>query len=138
MKQTPLPQDPKRPRNISEVQFKYFPPGKGGFAYHELRAIAPNAEDRQGGKGIVLGNIQWHPKTGDVNWVRSHENYRGLGVATTLWEKATKLAADTGIKAPVHSKHRTDQGEAWAKAVGGEMPARACMQCGRVHEGGHE
>lgn len=148
MKQTPLPKDPKQPRNLSGVQFRYFPPGKGGFGYHELRAIAPHAEQNQdlvsptgkvvsrGGRGIVLGTMQWHPKSGDVNWVRTHHDYRGLGVATTLWEKAHKLAADTGIKAPIHSKHRTDEGEAWAKNVGGEIPTRACTQCGRTHPGG--
>ena len=148
MKKSPLPKDPKQPRNLSNVQFRYFPPGKGGYGYHELRAIAPEAERThdlitptgkvipRGGKGIVVGTMQWEPKSGSVNWVRTHEDYRGLGVASTLWEKANKLSEGTGIKAPVHSKHRTDEGDAWAKSVGGETPTRACMQCGRVHPEG--
>ena len=121
MKQTPKPSNPNKPRNLSGVQFQYYPPGKGGDAYHELSAW--NKDNPKGEK--ILGRIQWHPKTGEVNWVRTNENYRGLGVATTLWEKAHKLAADTGIKAPKHSKHRTEHGEAWAKSVGGAMPPRA-------------
>ena len=140
MKQTPRPSDPNKPRNLSGVQFRYFPPGKGGDAFHELHAIAPEASAKESGStpltgsvgrvsnpptNNVVGRIQWHPKTGEVNWVRTHQDYRGLGVATTLWEKANKLAADTGIKAPKHSKHRTEQGESWAKTVGGAMPPRA-------------
>lgn len=128
MKQSPLPSDPNKPRNLSGVQFRYTAPSKRGFfAYHQLQAIAPEVKNRnsQTGKGLVVGTIQWHPKTGDVNWVRTHQDYRGLGVATTMWEKANKLSADTGIKAPKHSKHRTEEGEAWAKQVGGEMPPRS-------------
>ena len=125
MKKTPRPENPSGHKNLSEVQFRYTAPSrKGFFAYHQIQAIAPQAEGPRG-KGIVVGTIQWHPKSGDVNWVRTHENYRGLGVATTLWEKANKLSADTGIKAPKHSKHRTEQGESWAKSVGGAMPPRA-------------
>jgi len=138
MKKTPPPSNPHDRRNLSGVQFRYTAPSsKGFFAYHQIQAIAPEAERKQdmvsptgkivsrGGKGEVVGTIQWHPRTGDVNWVRTHPNYRGLGVATTLWEKAHKLAADTGIKAPQHSKHRTEQGDKWAGAVGGERPPRA-------------
>ena len=141
MKKTPPPSNPHDRRNLSGVQFRYTAPSrKGFFAYHQIQAIAPEAERKQdmvsptgrivsrGGKGEVVGTIQWHPRTGDVNWVRTHPNYRGLGVATTLWEKANKLSADTGIKAPQHSKHRTEQGEAWAKSVGGKRPPRAHYQ----------
>jgi GNAT superfamily N-acetyltransferase len=125
------------PRNLSGVQFRYSAPQKRGFAFHEIQVIAPEATRKQdmvsptgkvisgGGKGLVVGTLQWHPKTGDVNWVRTHQDYRGLGVATTLWEKAKKLSADTGIKAPEHSKHRTPEGEVWAKQVGGNLPTRA-------------
>jgi hypothetical protein len=127
MKQTPRPSDPNKPRNLSGVQFRYSAPQKDGFRWHELQAIAPEVKNRnsQTGKGLVVGTLQWHPQTGDVNWVRTHQDYRGLGVATTMWEKAHKLSADTGIKAPKHSKHRTEEGEAWAKQVGGEMPQRS-------------
>ena len=131
MKQTPRPSDPNKPRNLSGVQFRYTAPSrKGFFAYHQLEAIAPDAPNKNSpsGRAQVVGSIQWHPKSGDVNWVRTHQDYRGLGVATTLWEKAKKLSADTGIKEPQHSRHRTDQGDAWAKSVGGKVPRRAHYQ----------
>ena len=75
MKQSPMPSDPNKPRNLSGVQFKYTAPSKRGFfAYHQLQAIAPEVKNRnsQTGKGLVVGTLQWHPKTGDVNWVRTH------------------------------------------------------------------
>ena len=125
MKQSPLPSDPNKPRNLSGVQFRYFPSERSGV--HEMQAIAPEAPNKNSssGKGQVVGTLQWDSKSGAVNWVRAHHDYRGLGIATTLWEKANKLSADTGIKAPKHSKHRTEEGEAWAKQVGGEMPPRS-------------
>jgi hypothetical protein len=129
VKKTPPPSNPNDRRNLSGVQFRYSPPQKEGFNFHEIQAIAPEAErKRLGGKGIVVGTLQWHARTGEVNYVRTYQSYRGLGVATTLWDKANKLSADTGIKAPQHSKHRTDQGDAWAKSVGGVTPSRAPYQ----------
>ena len=117
MKQTPRPEDPNKPRNLSGVQFKYFPP-QGKDPMHTLTATNEENPFNQ------LGTIIWHKKTGKVDWIRTHENYRGLGLATTLWEKAHKLSADTGIRAPEHSQHRTPFGEKWAKAVGGKLPKR--------------
>jgi len=130
MKKTPKPSDPNKPRNLSDVQFKYTAPSKKGFfAYHQIQAIATNDTHMEEGKAKpkLVGTLQWHPQTGEVNWVRTHQDYRGLGVATTLWEKAHKLATDTGIKAPQHSKHRTPEGEEWAKNVGGALPKRSPM-----------
>ncbi len=126
MKKTPPPTNPSGRKNLSGVQFRYFPP-EDKYSFHELHAISPEAHNKNSatGKGLVVGRLQWHPRSGEVNWVRTHEHYRGLGVATTLWEKANKLSADTGIKAPKHSKHRTELGEKWAGAVGGDMPPRA-------------
>lgn len=132
MKQTPRPSDPNKPRNLSEVQFRYTSPSpRGFFAYHQIQAIAPSSDAKEekgyggGPTHNVVGTIQWHPRTGEVNWVRTHQDYRGLGVASTLWEKAKKLSADTGIKEPQHSKHRTPEGDVWAQSVGGHMPNRS-------------
>ena len=127
MKKTPRPENPSGHKNLSEVQFRYTAPVSKNDNYHELLAIAPHAEGRgsKPGQGLVVGRVMWNKKSGEVNWIRTHENYRGLGIASTLWEKANKLAADTGIKAPKHSRHRTEQGESWAKSVGGAMPPRA-------------
>lgn len=117
MKQTPKPSDPRKPRNLSGVQFRYFPP-EGRDSMHTLSAY------NEANPAHQLGTIIWHKKSGNVDWIRTHQDYRGLGLATSLWEKAHKLAADTGIKAPQHSPHRTDTGNVWAKAVGGKLPPR--------------
>jgi GNAT superfamily N-acetyltransferase len=122
-------------RNLSGVQFHYLhPQGKNGV--HELLAVAGQTERKKpylGTPGMqpeeskgenIVGRMSWHPRTGAVQWVGTDKEYRRLGVATTLWEKAHKLAADTGIKAPEHSAHRWAEGDAWAKSVGGRLPRK--------------
>lgn len=53
------------------------------------------------------------------------ESYRRRGVATALWNEAQRLAAgDPEIPEPRHSPARTDDGDAWAMAVGGALPER--------------
>jgi len=120
LKQTPREpgHDPSLPRNLSGVQFRYFAPQKGSAFYgnHELHAYNESHKS--------LGTMNWHPKTGEVGFIRAHEDYRGLGIASQLWGKAHKLAADTGIKAPKHSTGQTREGNAWAEKVGGESVTR--------------
>jgi hypothetical protein len=118
------------------VQFRYTKSDNS----HELRAYRqPESgeklhkfEEKAGGK--YLGSISWHAKTGRVSWIRTSEGYTGLGVATTLWNKANKLASDTGIKKPEHSIHRTAEGDKWAKSLGKSVPDLGCWQCGKRHD----
>ena len=119
MKQTPLPpgHNPKEPRNLSDVQFQYTHPGAKGQRPDTHTLSASNASG-------WIGHIDWNNRTGAVTNIMTAHKKRGLGVATTLWDKANKLSADTGIKAPKHSRDRTDKGEAWAKSVGGAIPKR--------------
>jgi tRNA(Met) C34 N-acetyltransferase TmcA len=46
------------------------------------------------------------------------------GVATGMWEHAQNLHRQGLVPAPRHSKDRSDQGDAWAKSVGGRRPRR--------------
>lgn len=121
MKQTPKDEwhDPQEPRNLSGVQFRYIHPGapKQHPMLHGLRAY--NSEGRN------LGEISWHKKTGKINNIHVTEIMRGLGLGTNMINRGRQIAADTGIKAPEHSRHRTDAGDAWARAVGGTLPPRA-------------
>ena len=132
MKRTPLPTNPSGHKNLSGVQFRYFPPEPLTYPQHELTAMVPETLKKPDGGEYTshkeIGTIKWHQRTGEINWVRTHPDYRGLGVATTLLEKAHKLSADTGIKAPKHSRHRTELGDKWAGAVGGDVPPRAHYQ----------
>ena len=120
MKQTPRDEwhDPQEPRNLSGVQFQYIHPGAKQQHPDLHTVMARNSE------GKYLGFMDWHKKTGRIDNISVTENMRGLGVASAMYHKATKLAADTGIKAPQHSTHRTDKGDAWARKVGGRVPAR--------------
>ena len=120
MKQTPLPpgHNPQEPRNLSGVQFQYTHPGAKGQRPDTHTLSASNASG-------WVGHIDWNNRTGAISNIMTAHKMRGLGVATTLFDKANKLSADTGIKAPIHSRDRTDKGEAWAKSVGGDMPKRA-------------
>jgi len=120
MKQTPLPpgHNPQEPRNLSDVQFQYTHPGAKGQRPDTHTISASNASG-------WVGHIDWNNRTGAISNIMTAHKMRGLGVATTLFDKANKLSADTGIKAPIHSSDRTDKGEAWAKSVGGDLPKRA-------------
>jgi GNAT superfamily N-acetyltransferase len=108
-----LSHDPGAHRNLSEVQFKHYP-GDNRGKDHILTATNPEGER--------VGDIKWHGRTGRVNMVYVHPNYRGLGVATTLWDKATHLSEIGHAPTPKHSDDRTLAGEEWVKTIGGNIP----------------
>lgn len=120
MKQTPRDEwhDPQEPRNLSGVQFQYIHPG-APKQHPKLHTI-----EARDSSGSYLGHMDWYKRTGEISNLNVIGRVQGLGVATSMHEKATKLAADTGIKAPQHSRHRTDKGDAWARKVGGNVPPR--------------
>lgn len=54
------------------------------------------------------------------------DGFRGIGVARLLWPWATLVcAAERMAFRPLHSPSRTRAGEAYASAVGGDIPALA-------------
>jgi GNAT superfamily N-acetyltransferase len=114
MKKSGLPTNVNIPRNLSDIQFRYARHSYNTVNTHTLAAVKPD--------GDRIGSIAWGGRTGEVFSVSTAHEYRGLGIATTLWEKANKLASDTGIASPKHSKGRTRKGDAWAHAVGGKVP----------------
>ena len=71
-----------------------------------------------------MGGIGWHKDTGEILGVSTEEPYRRLGVAATLFHEAKKAAREQGLVEPVHSADRSDMGQKWAKAVGGNLPKR--------------
>ena len=107
------PHDPSAHRNLSEVQFRHYPGDSSGFNH---RLIAKNSE------GTSLGHISWNGRSGRVDQVYVPHEYQGLGVATSLWERAHKLADMGQAPAPKHSNDRTLAGDEWASKVGGKKP----------------
>lgn len=107
------PHDPSVPRNLSGVQFRHYPGDSNGFNH---RLSAKNSD------GNYLGHIAWNGRSGRVESLFVHPDYQGLGVATSLWERAHKLAQMGQAPAPQHSNDRTLAGDEWAAKVGGKRP----------------
>ncbi len=74
--------------------------------------------------GRLIGFIEWFDrdrrldgvahKAGEVNWLYVDEEFRRKGVAKAMWDAA--LASPAPVK-PVHSPTRSDDGDAFARAV---------------------
>lgn len=80
-----------------------------------------------------LSVIASHPKFGDIGRMELGKEknggreitdfgvlFRRIGVGTAMY----KYAQDVGLN-PLHSADRTDEGDAWAKKVGGDLPPRS-------------
>lgn len=105
--------DPNAHRNLSGVQFRHYPGDSSGFNH---RLNAKNSD------GTSMGHIAWNGRSGRVESLFVHPDYEGLGVATSLWERAHKLAEMGHAPAPKHSNDRTIAGDAWSAKVGGKRP----------------
>jgi hypothetical protein len=62
--------------------------------------------------------------SGYVSGVSVPEQLRRRGIATALWRYAE---ATEGIPMPLHSQTRTEDGDAWARAIGGPLPKLMLM-----------
>lgn len=75
--------------------------------------------------GDWAGELKWHPKTGEIKNLFVEANVRRQGIGTGLWNEAQRIAtSERGIVPPKHSADRTDDGDAWAKKIGGALPKR--------------
>jgi hypothetical protein len=66
----------------------------------------------------AFGHLVWREQTGEIESMFVQPWHRRRGTMRGLWE-----AAQT-IQEVHHSEWRTDDGEAFAKAVGGHLPKR--------------
>jgi ribosomal protein S18 acetylase RimI-like enzyme len=93
------------------MQFRYFDAGKH---WGQHRLFVGHDETPHTAK---MGYMAWDDKTGEVNMISVKPEYRGLKVASALWDKAHQLSEATGIVAPKHSTEQSEAGAAWAKSV---------------------
>lgn len=61
---------------------------------------------------------------GKIQSISVQPAHQRKGVATNMWNHAQELASQGQVPAPKHSKDRSDQGDAWARSVGGRRPRR--------------
>lgn len=62
-----------------------------------------------------VGWMSYHPDTGRVEGIQTHENFARRGVATGMWNLAKQLHEQIGTVQPAHSETQTSDGEAWAE-----------------------
>lgn len=70
-----------------------------------------------------VGQISWSPRHGEIKDIFVEKPFRRQGLATELFRQAHHMSTQfDGIPVPQHSEHRTEEGDAWARSVGGEVP----------------
>ncbi len=100
------------PTNLNNMQFHYERYG----SEHNVIARDPG--------GDFVGNMRWSAK--QVRNVMVNPEHQRQGVATGMWNEGHRLAeTNAKIPKPKHSPDRTNEGDAWAKSVGGRLPRRA-------------
>lgn len=67
--------------------------------------------------GTNIAGLTLDPKDHEITLVWTARAHRRQGIARALFEHAKRQGFD-----PQHSPHRTRAGDAWAHAVGGEVP----------------
>lgn len=96
---------------INKIQFKYiFNPQHDE---HEVTAFDNSGQ---------MGRLLWDDGSGEISHLHVGEPHRRQGVATALWETAHEEAESRGITPPEHSSSRTEEGDSWARSVGGYVP----------------
>jgi hypothetical protein len=95
------------------VQFQYHPP-EMGTGSHRITA-------QSGGK--YAGHLLW--SSTQVRNIDVAPTMQRQGIGTAMWNEGHRLAAENArIPKPKHSPDRTNEGDAWARSVGGRLPRR--------------
>jgi hypothetical protein len=98
--------------NLNERQFgdytlHYISPGMGS-GLHKIVAMYGDTR---------VGHMAWNAK--EIHGVDVADPHQRRGLATEMWNWGQEMRPR-----PKHSSDRTNQGDAWARAVGGKLPRR--------------
>jgi hypothetical protein len=101
--------------NVNDIQFDHHMSNDNHHVITATRTIrggSPEEDDDE-----VVGQLDWHKKTGRIAMVEVDSYHQRQGIATHMHT----LAQGFDPK-PRHSDDRTNAGTAWATSVGGHLP----------------
>lgn len=85
----------------------------GARSDHVIEAFYPDAER-------AVAKMSWSGRNHEIQSVDVDPAHRRKGLASAMWN----WAQDNARPKPKHSPDRTDDGDAWARSVGGRLPRR--------------
>lgn len=105
-----------RPFGDYELRYRLYDPAhdEWGGGKHVIEAFHPDADE-------PVGQMTWGTSTrpNRIQSVKVKPDHRRSGLATAMWQWGQEMTPR-----PKHSDERTDDGDAWARSVGGPLPRR--------------
>ena len=111
---------------ISGYQFSFHPKVSSmGEIINEVRVHDPADKGPVGYNRV--GYMEIHPESGIIYDIAVRDRHQRKGIATAMWDLAHTIhqAMPDKYPKPVHSPIRSDEGDAWATKVGGDIPPRS-------------
>jgi len=113
-------------RNLSGIQFQYHPPSMIEN-YHRVTADLSGTDIAKSyselGQTVRPAEMSWTAK--GIRAINVPAAFKRQGIGTELWNQGHQAAsANAGVPKPKHSADRTNEGDAWARSVGGRLPRR--------------
>lgn len=120
---------------VKSVEAKY--EDNFDFILHEAKTGEHTIYAVPKGSGLDEGNevgwISWVGRdSGRIAHIEVKHEHRRKGLATALYNQASHISMEIGLKPPRHHEVRTKDGDIWARAVGGDLPLVACGVCGET------
>lgn len=112
--------------NLSDIQFQYHAPEMGDSRHRitaDLGQTPIGKAYTELGKPPRLAEMSWNAK--GIQSIDVPPAHKRQGVGTALWNEGQRVASENAkVPAPKHSPDRTNEGDAWARSVGGRLPRR--------------
>ncbi len=101
--------------NVNDIQFDHAVSNDNHHVITATRTIRGGSHDED--EDEVVGQLDWHRKTGRIAMVEVDPAFQRQGIATHMHKLGQEFSPT-----PQHSNDRTNKGTAWAKSVGGKLP----------------